>query len=425
VSDDLISGLLAAQDSPEGQASFDAFNRSSGMGAVRDPYPIFDALRAQGPVAKVPIGAFLGGDAADVELPPGMEGDIYVALSYEAVSRVLRDGELFSSAGYAESMGIVMGRTILQMDPPEHMRYRDLIQKAFTKKAIEVWERELISPVVNGLIDRFAARGHADLVRELTFPFPVAVIAGMMGLPAADFPAFHRLAVELISVTHDFEGALRASAGLQEIFARVLAERRASPRDDLVSVLAHAELDGTRLTDDEIFAFLRLLAPAGAETTYRSSSNLFFGLLSSPEQLEAVRADRSLVPRAVQEGLRWETPLLGIMRRATRDNDVCGVPIPAGATVSVNLGAANRDPERWDRPEVFDVFREPQANMSFAFGPHRCLGMHLAKTESEVVLNAVLDRLPGLRLDPAAEDVHVTGMIFRAPVSLPVEFDPA
>lgn len=422
---DLVSGLLDAHASEVGHDSFDAFNRSSGMGAVRDPYPIFDALRAQGPVAKIQIGAFLGGADADVDLPAGMDGDVYVALSHEAVSQVLRDPELFSSAGYAESMGLVMGRTILQMDPPEHGRYRALIQKAFTKKAIEVWERELIAPVVHGLIDRFAGRGRADLVRELTFPFPVAVIAGMMGLPPGDFAAFHRLAVELISVSIDFEGAVRAGKGLEAIFRRVLDDRRRSPRDDLVSVLAHAELDGTRLTDDEIFAFLRLLAPAGAETTYRSSSNLLFGLLSSPRQLEAVRADRSLVPDAVQEGLRWECPLLGIMRRPTRDVEVCGVAIPAGAMVSVNLGAANRDPERWERPHEFDVFREKKANMAFAFGPHRCLGMHLAKCETEVVLNAVLDRLPGLRLDPEAEDVHVTGMIFRAPLALPVRFEAA
>ena len=190
-------------------------------------------------------------------------------------------------------------------------------------------------------------------------------------------------------------------------------------------MLAHAERDGTRLTDDEIHAFLRLLAPAGAETTYRSSSNLLFGLLSHPDQLDAVRRDRSLIPRAIEEGLRWEAPLLGIMRRATRDTAVCGVAIPEGATVSLNLGAANHDPERWDRPHEFDLFREPKAHVAFAFGPHRCLGMHLAQRETQVVLNAVLDRLPELALDPAAEDVHISGMIFRAPRELPVVFEPA
>jgi len=424
VSEDLVSGLLDAPAGEDGYDPFEEFNRASGMGAVRDPYPIFGALRQQGPVVKVNAGAFVNTGSGGFKLPPGISPEIYVALSHEAVQHVLRDGATFSSAGYADSMGQVMGRTILQMDEPEHSRYRGLIQKAFGRKAIEGWERQLIAPVVHGLIDRFVARGRADLVRELTFPFPVAVIAGMMGLPARDFPAFHRLAVELISLTVDWERGMRASAGLREIFARVLAERRSEPRDDLISVLAHAELEGTRLTDEEIYAFLRLLAPAGAETTYRSSSNLLFGLLSHPDQLEAVRADRGLLPQAIQEGLRWEAPLLGIMRRATRDTEVCGVPVPAGATVSINLGAANRDPGRYENPDAFDVFREGKTNMAFAFGPHRCLGMHLALTETEVALNALLDRLPGLRLDPEASDVHVTGMVFRAPRALPVVFDP-
>jgi cytochrome P450 len=425
MSEDLVSALLDAPAHDGGYDPFEEFNRASGMGAVRDPYPIFEALRAQGPVAKVNAGAFAQAGSSGFKLPPGISKEIYIALTHEAVQHVLRDGATFSSAGYADSMGQVMGRTILQMDEPEHSRYRGLIQKAFSRKAIEGWERQLIAPVVNGLIDRFAARGRAELVRELTFPFPVAVIAGMMGLPGRDLPAFHRLAVELISITVDWERGMRASAGLREIFARVLAERRREPRDDLISVLAHAELEGTRLSDEEIYAFLRLLAPAGAETTYRSSSNLLFGLLSRPDQLEAVRADRSLLPQAIQEGLRWEPPLLNIMRRATRDTEICGVPVPAGATISVNLGAANRDATRYERPEVFDVFREGKTHMAFAFGPHRCLGIQLALTETEVAMNAVLDRLPGLRLDPAASDVHITGMVFRAPRELPVVFDAA
>jgi cytochrome P450 len=216
-----------------------------------------------------------------------------------------------------------------------------------------------------------------------------------------------------------------ASRQLRGLFARVLAERRREPRDDLMSVLAHAELDGTRLTDEEIFAFLRLLAPAGAETTYRSSSNLLFGLLSHPEQLDAVRRDRALVPQAIEEGLRWEPPLLGIMRTATRAVELAGVTIPEGGVVNVNLGSANRDETRWERPDQFDIFREPKQHLAFAFGAHRCLGMHLARAETEVLLDALFERLPNLRLDPAAEDVHVTGLIFRSPLALPVVFDPA
>jgi cytochrome P450 len=210
---------------------------------------------------------------------------------------------------------------------------------------------------------------------------------------------------------------------LGDYFAPILADRRSHPADDVISVLAGAELDGQRLTDDDIFAFLRLLLPAGAETTYRSSSNLIFGLLSRPEQLDAVRADRTLVPQAIEEGLRWEPPLTGIMRTATRDVELGGVQVPGGAMLSVTIGAANHDDARWDAPDRFDIFRDPQQHMAFAFGPHMCLGIHLARMETAVVLNAVLDRLPGLRLDPAADDVHITGMAFRSPASLPVLFD--
>jgi cytochrome P450 len=400
---------------------FDDFNRSHAVGVVRDPYPHLAKFRREGSVQKLTLRDMVGG----LSLPPGGLEGTYTVLSHEAVSRVLLDGETFSSAGYAQSMGPVFGHSILEMDEPEHSRYRGLIQKAFTKSALDRWERELVTPIVNGMIDRFAARGHADLVRELTFPFPVSVIAGMIGVDAADLPAFHRMAIELISIALDPARGMRASHGLREMFARVLAERRAAPRDDLMSVLAAAELDGVRLDDEAIYAFLRLLAPAGAETTYRSLSNLLFGLFQHMDQLEALRANRALMPQAIEEGLRWEPPLLGITRTTTREVELDGIVLPAGTSISVNLGAANRDEARFPNPDVFDIFRAQKTNVAFATGAHRCLGLHLARIESSVALNALFDRLPNLRLDPAAEDIHISGLTFRAPVSLPVLFDPA
>jgi cytochrome P450 len=272
------------------------------------------------------------------------------------------------------------------------------------------------------MIDRFAARGQADLVRELTFPFPIQVIAGILGLPESDLAQFHRWAVELISIAVDIERGFAASQSLRDYFAGILAERRREPRGDVISLLAGAELDGKRLEDEEIFAFLRLLLPAGAETTYRSSSNLFLGLLENPDQLDALRRDRSLMRAAIEEGLRWEAPLTGIARLAMRDAEVEGVRIPKGAVVGVCMGAANHDPGRFEHPERFDIFRPSKPHVAFATGPHTCLGMHLARMETTVVVNAVLDRLPNLRLDPAAEDVHISGLGFRAPRSLPVLF---
>jgi cytochrome P450 len=166
-----------------------------------------------------------------------------------------------------------------------------------------------------------------------------------------------------------------------------------------------------------------LLLPAGAETTYRSSSNLLFGLLSHPEMLEALRADRSLIPQAIEEGIRWEPPLTGIMRTSSADTTVQGVPIPGGSVISINMGAANRDETRWDQPDEFDLFRPAKPHASFASGTHMCLGMHLARMETRVALNALFDRLPDLHLDEevaARRDPHIHGMVFRSPTVLPV-----
>lgn len=400
---------------------FEKFNRAQGMGSVRDPYPGMAMLRAAGPVHRIDLGA----TPADVKLPPTLRAAkaIYTVVTFDAVAEVLRDGERFSSAFYAESMGEVMGHTILEMDGEEHIRHRALLARAFTRRALERWERDLVRPTIDGYVARFAEAGRADLVRELTFPFPVRVIARMIGLPEEVHGEFHRLAVELISVSIDWELGVRASRALRDLFAPFVAARRNAPKDDLISVLTQAELGGTRLSDEEIYAFLCLLAPAGAETTYRSSSNLLFGLLTHPGQLDAVRRDRTLIPQAIEEGLRWECPLLGIMRRATRATEIAGVAIPDGAPVSLNLGAANRDPARWPEPDRFDVFRAQKPHIAFALGPHVCLGMHLARMETRVLLETLFDRLPNLHLDPDAQDVHVSGLIFRSPPSLPVRFD--
>jgi cytochrome P450 len=396
---------------------FEEFNRAMGAGVVTDPYPDFRAMRAEGPVIPADLRRLAGLDMGpdDGSLPP-----MFTALSFDAVQEVLRDGERFSSAGYGPVMGMVMGRTILEMDEPEHHAYRGLIQQAFTRKAMERWSERIIRPVVDEHIDAFVERGSADLVRELTLPFPVTVIAGMLGLRAEDLPQFHRWAIELIGVSIDWERAVAASKGLYDYFQEIITQRRAEPAEDVISLLAGAELDGHRLTDDEIIAFLRLLLPAGAETTYRSSSNLLFGLLTHPDQLDALVADRGLMHQAIEEGLRWEPPLLMIQRTATVATEIQGVPVPEGAVIIVSMGSANHDDGRWDRADEFDISREPQQHLAFAFGPHMCLGMHLARMETAVVLDRVFDRLPRLRLDPSAEPPAITGMTFRAPPALPV-----
>ena len=394
---------------------FEAFDKAMGMDDCRDPYPEFAALRARGGVVEAPPM----GDAA-----AGMAGEAktFIAVSYEAVSEILRDGKTFSSGAYRESMGVVMGPNILVMDEPEHGRYRRLIQQAFGKKALAVWEEELVHPVIHRLVDAFADRGTADLVPELTFPFPVYVIAGMLGLPDEDLPWFHRKAVDLISVAIDPMRGIQGSQQLGEYLTPIIEERRKNPGNDLISVLATGELDGQALDNDHVLGFLRLLLPAGAETTARSSASLIFGLLSDRAQWEALADDRGLMIQAIEEGLRWEVPLTGIGRLCVEDTEVEGTKIPAGSHIQVLIGSANRDEKRWDDADRFDLHRPPRQHMSFAFGPHRCLGMHLARMETKVCLDALLDRLPNLRLDPAAEDVHISGRGFRSPRSLPVLF---
>jgi len=316
-----------------------------------------------------------------------------------------------------------MGKHImLGMDNPEHRRYRALVSTAFSQKALARWESELIEPTASELIDAFAGRGHAELVREFTFPYPTKVIASLLGLPREDYRQFQRWSIGILNILSQRDQAIAAAAEVREYLAGILAERRREPREDLISDLAQAELDGERLTDEEIFSFLRLLLPAGVETTYRSTGNLLFSLLSRPGQLDAVRADRSLVPQAIDEALRFETPLLNITRLATRDTVLSGVDIPAGSTILVMLAAANRDETRWPDPDGFDIFREPRLHISFGQGPHICIGMHLARVEMRLALNLLLDRLPGLRLDPDGDDPHIRGQVFRSPTSLPVLF---
>ena len=398
---------------------FEDFDRMQRLGGEEDPYPGWAKQRRQTPVWVGPVDEWIPGGGAMM----GGAETLAVALSFDAVSEVLRDGDTFTSSGYAKTIGLVMGHTILEMDEPEHFRYRGLIQMAFQRKQMEEWAERIVRPVVETCLEPLRGQGRADLVRELTFPFPVKVICGMIGIPEEAHARFHRLAVELISIAFDPARGIAASQGLGELFAEVLAERRKKPANDLMSLLANAELEGTRLEDEEIFAFLRLLAPAGAETTSRSSANLLCGLLSSPDQWEALCVDRNLFPQAIEEGLRWETPLTGIQRTASRDAEVCGVPIVSGTAVQVCMGSANRDETRWEDPGQFDIFRPRHHHASFAFGPHTCLGMHLARLETRVALESLMEMLPGLRLDPDRAAPQIGGRMFRSPAELPVRFD--
>jgi cytochrome P450 len=400
--------------------SFDPFElQDTILGDIRDPFPVLAGARRLGGLQP---GRPVFGDPLDqLSVSPGSLD--FTAYSHEAVATVLRDGERFSSSVYQDVVGAVMGHTVLEMDQPQHRAHRALVSQAFRQKTLARWEHGLIQLVIDQLIDALQPDGRADLVGQFTFAFPVQVIAQILGLPRSDYPKFQRWSLELLSVSRDWERGLAASAALRHYFSEVLADRRLHPRDDLITDLSTAHIDGQRLSDDEIFAFLRLLLPAGVETTYRSSGNLLYGLLNHPDQLAAVAKDRSLIPQAIEEGLRWEPPILFIMRRATRDTEVGGVPIPRGAIINVCVGAANRDEIRYRDPDRFDVLRDPQQHMTFGFGPHMCLGMHLARMETRIALSALLDRVPNLRLDPDHQPPYIQGVAFRSPAALHVRFD--
>ena len=383
-------------------------------GDVRDPYTEMARLQREEPVQRI-----------DLSLMPHEESKpVFMVYRHEDVAQMLRDNETFSSSIVTEVFGDALGRHImLGMDEPEHGRYRALVARAFAQKSLALREDQLIGRIANDLIDRFAGRGSADLVKEFTFQYPTQIIAGLLGLPKEDYAQFQKWSISLLSITINRERGVAASNALREYFVPILDARRENPQDDLISSLAQAEIDGEWLTDEEIFSFLRLLLPAGVETTYRSLGNLMLGLMSDVELFDTVRKDRSLLPQAIEEAVRWEPPLLIITRVATKDTELGGVAIPKGSAVMPMLGAANRQEDRYEHPNSFDIHRPARAHMGWGHGVHVCLGMHLARLEMRVAMNLLLDRLPNLRLDPNGDDPHIRGQVFRSPTSLPVLFD--
>lgn len=282
-------------------------------------------------------------------------------LGYDECQAVLTDPARFSSSIYQQIMGPVMGRTLLELEGAEHRASRALVSPSFRTTLLERWRSELVEVVVHELIDRFAPRGRAELVREFTFAFPVQVIARIMGLPRTDYPRFQRLSIELLNVVYDWDRGIAASAALKEYFATVLAERRRDPQDDLISTLAQSEIDGARLTDDEIFAFLLLILPAGVETTYRASGNLLTALLIAPALLDAVRAERVLVRGASKKhcagsrrsprscGWRPATACSAASKSPRAPTSTSASPPPTGTRTATLTRTASTRPERTSR----------------------------------------------------------------------------
>lgn len=357
------------------------------------------------------------------------------------MERVFKDrGGQFTTENYDWQLEPVHGRTILQLSGREHAVRRALVAPAF--RGADLQERFL--PVIERnsreLIDAFRHTGRADLVADYATRFPVNVIADMLGLDRADHARFHGWYTSVIAFLGNLSGDQRvAAAGARtrtefaEYMLPVIRERREKPGDDLLSTLCAAEVDGVRMSDEDIKAFCSLLLAAGGETTDKAIAGIFANLLAHPEQLAAVREDRSLIPRAFAETLRYTPPVHMIMRQTATDVTLSGGTIPAGATVTCLIGAANRDESRYRDPDRFDIMRDDLTtttafsaaadHLAFALGRHFCVGALLAKAEVETGVGQLLDALPELRIADGA-DVVERGVFTRGPQSLPVRFTP-
>lgn len=344
------------------------------------------------------------------------------------------------------------GRTILQMEGREHSAHRRPLNPFFHGGGLEAFQatidrtaRRLAEPFLTREAAAVAAgerqRGEVDVVQEFTRMFPISVIVEMLDLPRADHDKFERWYVAIMDYLSNLSGAqepvergLAARAELAEYILPVIAERRGGDGDDLLSRFCRAEVDGDGLSDEEIRALVSLMLPAGGETTDRALANLLMNLLANPDQLDAVYADHDLVTDALAETLRCTPPVHMIMRQTVEDVEIQGVRIPAEATIACMLAAANRDPRKFAEPDRFDVFRSDNDtsrafsaaadHLAFIDGRHFCVGAMLARTEVELGMGFLLDRMGEMRLREGFVPVE-EGVFTRAPEHLEVTYVPS
>ncbi|WP_157951397.1 cytochrome P450 [Rhodococcus opacus] len=404
-------------------AEYDKAVTTSEDGAT-DPHVLYDELREQGMVQKIDVLTETFKLPYSMAAPNGNR-PVYTFFGYEPVLTAYRHPEVFSSTVLQESIGRAQGKNLIQVDPPEHTRLRKLLAATFSKKQLDHWKTDVVEPIVANVMADIVSDGEADLMAKLALWLPIRVVHEIIGLDADKLEDFHRLAVGLQLIKTRPDLALASSAALAEMLGNEIAERRSAPGgDSTIDVLIDARVDGEMpLTDDEILAFLRVLLPAGGETTTRALGSLLVGLLNDPRQLDSLREDRSLLPWAIEEAIRWESPTQFNYRITLEDTELDGVQIPAGSGINLCLAAANRDPSRWEDPHSFDIHRTRRAHVAFGFGAHTCIGMHLARVEVQVAMNAILDRMPNLRIDDGRAPLVVEGTTFRWPKSVPVRWD--
>jgi unspecific monooxygenase len=390
-------------------------------GFVSDPYPAFAELRARGRVLYYePSDQWLVPHHADVSalLRDRRLGRSYRhRFSHEEVGRTPPPPE-------HEPFHTLNDHGMLDLEPPDHTRIRRLVSKAFTPRTVE-----RLRPYVHGLADelvsRLVAEGGGDLLTDLAEPLPVAVIAEMLGIPESDRAPLRPWSADICGMyelnpsEETARRAVRASVEFSDYLRELIAARRAHPGEDLISGLIAAHDEGDRLTEQEMISTAVLLLNAGHEATVNATTNGWWALFRHPDRLAALRADHSLVPSAVEELLRYDTPLQLFERWVLDDIEIDGTVIPRGAELALLFGSANHDPEVFEAPETLDLTRGDNPHISFSAGIHYCIGAPLARMELAASMTALLDRAPTLRL--AAEPERRPNFVMRGLEGLSVE----
>lgn len=386
----------------------------------RDPYPFYARLRREMPI---------------VRIKQGRRGESYYVSRYDDVMTVLRDAERFvndpRNAGHKVSwiesrLSLGIAESMVMRDGADHRRLRNLAHKAFTPARVALLEQR-IAELSHKLLDAAAARGTIDLIADFALPLPVAVISDMMGVPERDRAHFHDWMKGII----DLDGATFFELltnypnmiRLNRFLRGLIAERRRHKSDDLLSALVEAEEEGDKLSFEELVASTLLLLLGGHETTVNLIGSGVLALLDHPEQLEHLRAHPELMESAVEEMLRYTSPVqLNAPRFAREDTELCGVAIRRGQAVAAIIGSANHDEAQFPDPERFDIARKPNRHVSFGFGIHFCLGAPLARLEAKIAVRALLERFRELKLAvPRDSLTYRRSQSIRGLVALPLE----
>jgi len=384
---------------------------------LADPYPTYHRLRAEDPVHQSPLG-------------------FWVLTRYDDVSAVLRDPRFIKeplaalvAARFGAEVPRGVGLSMLDRDPPDHTRLRGLVSKAFTPRVVDGL-RSRIQQIVDELITRVQAAGSMDVIEEFAYPIPVNVICEMLGVPLADHERFKGWSLDIargldsIWLPPDSEVPRRSAASrhaINDYFRGLIAQRRASPRGDLLSALIAAEEAGDKLNEEELLATCILLLIAGHETTVNLIGNGVLALLRNPGELERLRATPGLITNAVEELLRYDGPVQRTARVASAPATIGGRTIAKGEMVMPFIGAADRDPSQFPDPDRLDLARADNRHIAFGWGIHFCLGAPLARVEGQIAIDALVRRLPRLELMTDAPEYRQS-LTLRGLKTLPVKF---